>query len=73
MRKEWFEHVRKVRTQQTRKNKVQCSHREAMKLASTTWEKQKQKILRKRKREAARVAKTKKICKSDAQPSDSQQ
>ena len=60
MRKEWFAYVKKIRAQQTRKNKAPCSHREAMRIASTTWEKQKQKILRKRKREAA---KTKKLSK----------
>ena len=52
MRKEWFAYVKKVRAQQTRKNKAPCSHREAMRVASTTWAKQKQKIIRKRNREA---------------------
>ena len=67
MRKEWFQYVAKVRAQQTRKNKKPCSHREAMRLASCTWEKQKQKILRKRKREAAKARKISKLAEPTAE------
>ena len=68
MRKEWFAYVKKVRAQQSRKNKTPCSHREAMRIASTTWDKQKQKILRKRKREAAKAAKEAKTTSKSVAP-----
>ena len=58
MRKEWFAYVRKIRTKLSKKTKTPCSHREAMKVASETWEKEKQKILRKRKREARKASKS---------------
>ena len=55
MRKEWFEYVRTIRDKENRKRKrvdkknyKQCSHKEAMSLASPSWAKEKAKILRKR-------------------------
>ena len=53
MRTEWFEHVRKTRKKMTRGKDV-CSHRDAMKAASTTWADAKAKILRIRKRKIAK-------------------
>ena len=57
MKKQWFEHVKKVREQETRKRKradkknfKACSHKEAMTLASESWLKQKAKYLKKLKK-----------------------
>jgi len=50
MRSEWFEHVRKTRSKMSTK-KTPCSHRDAMRKASETWQKTKSKIIRKRARE----------------------
>ena len=50
MRSEWFEHVRKTRSKMSTK-KNPCSHRDAMRKASETWQKTKSKILRRRARE----------------------
>ena len=56
MRKEWFQFVKKIRDQETRKNKrlkkPECTHREAMKIASEKWPKEKAKLIRKQQREA---------------------
>ena len=60
LRKDWFEHVKKTRKKLSRKN-APCSHVEAMKKASETWPAIKQKILRKRKREAKKAPAVKKI------------
>ena len=60
LRKQWFEHVKKTRKKLSRKNNP-CSHVDAMKKASETWPAVKQKILRKRKREAKKQAPAKKI------------
>jgi len=60
LRKQWFEHVKKTRKKLSRKN-APCSHVDAMKKASETWPAVKQKILRKRKREAKKQAPAKKI------------
>ena len=56
MRKEWFDHVRKTREKETRrlkrlkgKKSVPCTHRRAMQIASSTWGKEKAKLLKKRK------------------------
>jgi hypothetical protein len=57
MRKNWFEHVRKTRARTARKTKSSCSHKEAMRLASITWDKEKNKILRKQKRDAKKAKK----------------
>ena len=52
MRKEWFAYVRKVRKKLSRgKGKEPCTHRAAMSAASETWAAEKQKILRRQKRE----------------------
>jgi hypothetical protein len=55
MRKEWFEYVRKIREKENRKRKrldkknyKECSHKQAMSLASPSWAKEKSKILKKR-------------------------
>ena len=60
LRKQWFEHVKKTRKKLSRKN-APCSHVDAMKKASETWPAVKQKILRKRKREAKKQPPAKKI------------
>ena len=49
MRQLWFDHVRKTRKKVGSK-KNPCSHREAMKVASTSWPKIKCKIVKKRAR-----------------------
>ena len=46
----WLEHVGKVRKRENR-GKKECSYREAMKIASETWPKEKAKIERRIKRE----------------------
>ena len=51
LRKEWFLFVGKTRKKMSRGCKVQVSHREAMKKASEKWPKEKEKILRRIKRE----------------------
>ena len=51
LRKEWFLFVGKTRKKMSRGSKVQVSHREAMKKASEKWPKEKEKILRRIKRE----------------------
>ena len=68
MRKNWFEHVRKTRARTARKTKSSCSHKEAMRLASITWEKEKNKILRKHKRDAKKHAKNQANGVSEAAP-----
>ena len=59
MRKQWFEYVSKVRRKEARKTKKDCSHREAMKLAASTWPAEKVKLQNKAKREARKAAKAK--------------
>jgi hypothetical protein len=56
MRKEWFEYVRSIREKESRKRRrtggkkaSPCSHREAMKIASQSWAKEKAKLLKRRK------------------------
>ena len=60
LRKEWFEHVRKTRKKMSRGQKDLVDHRAAMKCASQTWPKEKEKILKRRKREAKKQADEKK-------------
>ena len=56
MRKEWFEFVKKVRTKLQRKDKTKnITHQFAMSEASKLWPKEKEKILRKRKREEKKL------------------
>ena len=57
MRKAWFDFVRKTRVKLSRGRKDKCSHREAMKVASSGWATEKEKLIRKQKREAKRNAK----------------
>jgi hypothetical protein len=45
MKKAWLDHVRDTREKNNRGKKT-CSYREAMRLASTTWQDKKAKILR---------------------------
>jgi len=57
LRKSWFEYVAKIRKKHQRKTKTDVSHREAMKLAATTWPSEKAKILNRNKREERKAAK----------------
>ena len=52
LRSDWFVHVEKTRKKLSRGQKEQVAHRVAMKAASITWPKEKEKLLRKRRREA---------------------
>ena len=56
MRKLWFEHVSKTRKKLQRKDKA-ATHRQAMKVASTSWPKEKVKIQNRIKREVRKAAK----------------
>ena len=60
MRSSWLEFVRRVRTRENRGKKT-CTYREAMKLASSQWPKEKKKIERRLKRE-------KKMCPGKQKP-----
>ena len=60
MRSAWFEHVAKTRKKLTRARKEQVSHREAMAVASTTWEVEKKKILKRKAREEKKQKRVKK-------------
>ena len=51
LRKEWFLYVSKTRKRMSRGCKEPVSHRDAMKKASETWPKEKEKLLRRIKRE----------------------
>ena len=51
LRKEWFLYVSKTRKKLSRGSKEPVSHRDAMKKASESWPKEKEKILRRIKRE----------------------
>ena len=57
MRSAWFDHVRKTRKKLARERKEAVSHREAMSIASTSWEGEKKKYARKIAREKRRQAK----------------
>ena len=67
MRKEWFEFVHKIRVKTERRTKKKCSHREAMKIASPLWVKEKAKIIRKR----AKLAKQEKKNQNEKTVTDS--
>ena len=56
LRKSWFEYVAKIRKKHKRKTKSEVSHRDAMKLAATTWPAEKAKILNRNKREQRKAA-----------------
>ena len=57
LRTDWFAHVHKTRKKMARGSKEPISHRAAMKAASITWPKEKEKLLRKRRREAKKQEK----------------
>ena len=57
MRRNWFDFVKKIRAKLSRQRKANVSHREAMKEASILWPKEKEKLLRRQKREAKKRAK----------------
>ena len=52
MRKNWFDFVKKIRAKLSRQRKENVSHRAAMKEASILWPKEKEKLLRRQKRES---------------------
>ena len=54
MKKAWLDHVRDTRDKNNRGKKT-CSYREAMRLASTTWQDKKAKLVRVQSREARRT------------------
>ena len=56
LRSEWFIHVSEVHRKLLRKNK-DCTRREAMKSASTTWPKKKAKLLKKAAKEKKALGK----------------
>ena len=56
MRQAYMAHVRKIQEKE-KKKKRESGWRHCMKLASESWPKEKEKILRKRKREAKKQAK----------------
>ena len=60
MRQHWFDHVRRTRVKLTKKTKENVSHREAMKVASDSWQAEKQKIQRSIKRAAKKKPNAKK-------------
>ena len=62
LRKEWFEWVKKTRKKMSKGQKELVQHRDAMKSASVSWPKEKERILKKRKREERRAAKST-VCK----------
>ena len=57
MRSQWFNYVKQTRVKESRKRKREkgkvatpCSHREAMRIASETWGKEKTKLIKRQKR-----------------------
>ena len=67
MRSSWLEFVRRVRVRENR-GKKSCTYREAMKIASMTWPKEKKKIERKLKREKKVCQESKKTRRSLSTP-----
>ena len=69
MRKEWFDFVACTRKKMQRKTKEPVTHRTAMKAASLIWPTEKEKILKRRKREERKRLKLEAHCKklNDAQ------
>ena len=55
LRSDWFAHVEKTRKKLSRAKKEQVAHRTAMKAASITWPKEKEKLLKRRRREAKKL------------------
>ena len=68
MRKEWFDFVRKTRVKLQRKDKTKkVTHQMAMSEASKLWAKEKEKIIRKRKREEKKQEREAKKQKTDSE------
>ena len=66
MRTQWFEFVRSTRRKMQRKNKNKnVTHQEAMAAASKVWPKEKEKILRRIKREEKKKQKLGNVQKSE--------
>jgi hypothetical protein len=59
LRSDWFAWVNKTRKRMSRGAKELVPHRTAMKAASITWPKEKEKILKKRRRESKKQEKAK--------------
>ena len=59
LRSDWFAWVQKTRKKLSKGAKTLVPHRVAMKAASITWPKEKEKLLKKRKREAKQQQKIK--------------
>ena len=57
LRSDWFAHVEKTRKKLSKGKKEKIEHRAAMKAASITWPKEKEKLLRKRRRETKKLQK----------------
>ena len=71
LRKEWFLYVSKTRKRMSRNQKEPVSHRDAMKKASETWPKEKEKLLRRIKREKKqKIAKSNKVKRPKVPDSD---
>lgn len=71
LRSDWFVHVSKTRKKMARTKKEVVSHRQAMTAASITWPKEKEKLLKKRRREANKLQKpAKKIKPTETKTND---
>ena len=57
LRSDWFSHVEKTRKRLSKGKKEKIEHRVAMKAASITWPKEKEKLLKRRRREAKKLQK----------------
>ena len=57
LRSDWFGHVEKTRKKLSKGKKEKVEHRVAMKAASITWPKEKEKLLKRRRREAKKIQK----------------
>ena len=68
LRSDWFAWVQKTRKKMSRGQKELIPHRTAMKAASVTWAKEKEKILKKRRREAKKQEKVQPVKKSRIEP-----
>ena len=69
LRSDWFAWVQKTRKKLSKGQKELVPHRTAMKAASITWPKEKEKLLKRRKREAnkqSRLKATSKKCEDDS-------
>lgn len=66
MRSAWFDHVKKTREKESRVQKTNVTHREAMKLASQTWPTIKAKLQKKLEREKKKADRALKKTSKDA-------